>query len=132
MRHLHAFRTRQPKGQALVEFALTLPVLLLVLFAVTSFALLFYSYVTMQMAVREGTNAIVHNTHQTVSQVQDTVKSYMVTLDQSQVSVGVEPNDPSLWLPGVQVSVSGVYTVSLPVQVLGTIQFRTVSVMTIE
>lgn len=116
----------------MVEFAMTLPALLTVLFGMAAFAVLFYSYVTMQLAVREGTNSIVHNTHQTVSQIQDTVRSRMVTLDRNQVNVIVEPSDPNTWIQGVQVSVSGVFTLSLPVDALGTIQFRAVSVMTIE
>jgi Flp pilus assembly protein TadG len=125
-------REAQPQGQTFVEFALTLPALLLVLFGLAGLAVLFYSYVTMQLAVREGTNSIVHNTHQTVSQIQDTVRSHMVTLDRNDVNVIVEPSDPNTWIQGVQVSVSGVFTVSLPSNALGTIQFRAVSVMTIE
>jgi Flp pilus assembly protein TadG len=126
------FKYVQERGQALIEFAMTLPILLMVLFSVAGFALLFYSYVTMQLAVREGTNAIVHNPRQTVSQIQDTVRSYLVTLDPSQLTVVVEPSDPTAWASGVQVSVSGYYTVNLPVQALGAIQFSTTSVMTIE
>ena len=125
-------RKPQPQGQTFVEFALTLPVLLLVLFGLAGLAVLFYSFVTMQLAVREGTNSIVHNTHQTVSQIQDEVRSHMVTLDRNDVNVIVEPSDPNSWIQGVQVSVSGVFTVSLPSDALGTIQFRAVSVMTIE
>lgn len=123
---------QQPRGQATIEFALVIPILLAILYFVTAFSVVFYAYVTMQMAVREGTNAVVHNPRQTVSQIQNTVRSYVVTLDQGQLNVIVEPADPSLWLPGVQVSVSGIYTVNLPIQALGPIQFKTTSVMTIE
>ncbi|MBI5879826.1 MAG: pilus assembly protein [Chloroflexi bacterium] len=125
---------REPgaRGQAFVEFALTFPVILMVLTFVLGFAVVFYSYVTMQMAVREGTNSIVHNPRQTTTQVQDTVRGYLVTLDPGQLTVVVEPSDPSSWVSGAQVSVSGLYNVVLPVPALGTFQLRTVSVMTIE
>jgi len=56
----------------------------------------------------------------------------VVTLDQSQLTVLVEPSSPSSWGPGAQVSVSGLYNVVLPVSALGTFQLRAVSVMTIE
>jgi len=128
-RHLHG---RSVHGQALVEFALTFPIILMVLLFVVGFALVFYSYVTLQMAVREGTNSIVHNPRQTTAAVETTVRGYVVTLDQSQLTVLVEPASPSSWGPGAQVSVSGLYNVVLPVSALGTFQLRAVSVMTIE
>jgi Flp pilus assembly protein TadG len=123
---------RRQQGQSIVEFALTMPILLLVLFSTAGFAYLFYAYVTMQMAVREATSSIVHNPHQTVAAVQTTLRNSMVTLDPSAVEIDVQPSTPSTWVSGVQVSVSGIFSVSIPIRELGTIQFKAQSVMTVE
>lgn len=47
------------KGQALVEFALALPILLLFVFGIIDLAWMFYVNLTMQHAVREGTRYAV-------------------------------------------------------------------------
>jgi Flp pilus assembly protein TadG len=128
MRHLN----RQRTGQSLVEFALMLPILLMVIFAVGGFAVLFYSYLTLNLAVREGASSLVHNPKQTVSQVQGTVLSTMATLDPSQIRIDVQPSDPTTWLAGVSVAVTGFYTVTTPLAAYGPIHFQAQSVMTIE
>ena len=123
---------RNQAGQSAAEFALTFPVLVLVLTGLAGFALLFYAYLTMQLAVREGTNSIVHNPSQTVAKVQTTVKGAMVTLNPTDVSIDVEPSDPSLWVSGVRVSVTAYYIISVPINPPGPIRFQAQSVMTIE
>ena len=45
---------RGEEGQGLVEFALVLPILLMVATAITSFGLVFYRYITLTDAVRSG------------------------------------------------------------------------------
>src|SRR5450755_4321380 len=47
-------RRRREEGQTLVEFALVLPVLLLVLLAILKFGLMFNHYLTLTDAVRAG------------------------------------------------------------------------------
>ena len=123
---------RQRKGQALVEFALTLPILLMVMFAIGGFAILFYSYLTLNLAVREGASSLVHNPKQTVSAVQSTVLSTMATLDPSQIRIDVQPSDPATWRSGVSVAVTAFYTVGTPLAAYGPIHFQAQSVMTIE
>lgn len=49
---------RREDGQALVEFALVLPILLMVATAITSFGLTFYRYITLTDAVRTGARAL--------------------------------------------------------------------------
>ena len=125
-------KSERQSGQAAVEFALTFPVLMIVLTALMGFAVLFYSYLTMELAVREGTSSITHNPAQTVADIQTVVRNSMVTLDQSQVSIDVSPSQPSTWVSGVQVSVSALYTVNVPLNPVGPIVFQAQSVMTIE
>jgi len=128
VRRLHKPR----KGQSLVEFALMLPILLMVMFAVGGFAILFYAYLTLNLAVREGASSLVHNPKQSVSSVQATVLSTMATLDPSQIRIDVQPSDPAIWLSGVSIAVTGFYTVSTPLAAYGPIKFQAQSVMTIE
>jgi TadE-like protein len=51
-------RLRREEGQALVEFALILPVLLMIVTGITSFGLVFYRYVTLTDAVRVGARTL--------------------------------------------------------------------------
>ena len=129
----HVRRVHRPrKGQTMVEFALMLPILLMVIFAVGGFAVLFYSYLTLNLAVREGASSLVHNPKQTVSAIQTTVLSTMATLDPAQIRIDVQPSDPTVWLSGVSVAVTAFYTVTTPLAAYGPIKFQAQSVMTIE
>jgi Flp pilus assembly protein TadG len=49
---------RREDGQALVEFALVLPILLMVATGITSFGLVFYHYITIEDAVRSGARTL--------------------------------------------------------------------------
>ena len=51
---IRARRKNGEKGQALVEFALLVPIFLLLLFAVVDFGMGFYSWITVTNADREG------------------------------------------------------------------------------
>src|SRR5689334_1582482 len=48
------------KGQAVIEFALLVPILLLLLFGVVQFARVYYTYHTLQKALRGGAGFIAH------------------------------------------------------------------------
>lgn len=52
-------RRRRSRGQSLVEFALVIPMFLLILFAILDFGFLLYSRITLINAVREGARAAV-------------------------------------------------------------------------
>ncbi len=131
------------KGQALVEFTLMFPIFLGVLIGLVAFSLMFYSFVTMQLAVREGTSAIVHYPKQNTSaSIETIVRSKSFSLNPSALTILVEPADPANWLSGVSVSVTAVYYVPIPnVNIpligggairFGPVPVKAVSVMTIE
>jgi Flp pilus assembly protein TadG len=136
---------KRERGQALVEFAFVFPIFLGVLIGLMSFAILFYSYVTIQLAVREGASAIVHDPkHQYINGtggIKELVISKSFSLNTSQLTVVVNPTETQ-WVSGAQVTVLAAYYVPLPtVNVpvlgngtirLGTIQISAQSVMTIE
>jgi len=128
----------------MVEFAFVFPIFLGVLIGLMAFAILFFSYVTLHLAVREGTSAIVHDPrHQTVDSIKTIVRSSSFSLNQdpSQLQILVDPAADQ-WVSGAQVSVSAAYFVPLPsvnIPILGnsairfgTIQIQAQSVMTIE
>ena len=47
-------RRNEQGGQTLVEFALVLPLLLMILFAICQYGFLFYTYISVNQAAREG------------------------------------------------------------------------------
>ncbi len=53
------FFKRDQKGQSLVEFALTLPVLLLLVMGIVQFGIVFNAYITVTSAAREGARLAV-------------------------------------------------------------------------
>jgi hypothetical protein len=53
---LHSHRSRHSRGQALVEFAVILPILLLVVLLALDFGRVFFGWVGLQNAARQGAN----------------------------------------------------------------------------
>ena len=102
---------RSPRGQALIEFAFVLPIMLVFLFAIVDFGIAIDRRITLQHSVREGARyAAVHADEldikqKTVEQAQgiiglaDVDVCYINNEDGSNTSVG-DPGD------GVRVSVS--------------------------
>lgn len=149
------FKFRQrAHGQSLVEFAFMFPIFLGVLIGLMAFSILFYSYVTLNLAVREGAGVIVRcpslncdtprlnngNPIRTIEDIRTYIREKSFSLNIGQMNILIEPSQ-SQWVVGAQVSVSASYNVPLP-QVaipmqnstlhLGTIQIYAQSVMTIE
>jgi Flp pilus assembly protein TadG len=130
-------------GQAMVEFALTIPLFLAILFGFIIFAMLFYSYLTVSLASREGAGLLVRDPKTTVNDIQNRVRSTSISLDPSSLTIRVEPSNTAHWLPGVKINVTASYTVPVPIisipnlrgpatRVFGPIPVTSTSVMTIE
>ncbi len=62
------------KGQALVEFALLVPIFLILLFAIVDFGMGFYSWITVTNSAREGARfgAVQASTDDIIQRVKDT------------------------------------------------------------
>lgn len=146
---------KRAHGQSLVEFAFMFPIFLGVLIGLMSFAILFYSYVTLQLAVREGAGVIVRcpslncdtprlnngNPIRTIEDVRTYIREKSFALNIGQLNILIEPSSQSQWVIGAQVSVSASYSVPIPEVAipmqnstlrLGRIQIQAQSVMTIE
>jgi Flp pilus assembly protein TadG len=104
---------RNESGQALVEFTLIIPVLLIILLAIAQFGGLYNHYVTITDATRAGARAAVVSRQATdpvgtaVQAVRDSAKD----LNQGQLQVTVTPAPP--WTSGQQVTITASYPYSI-------------------
>ena len=94
-------------GQTMTEFALVLPVLCLVLFAIAQFGILFNNYVTLTDAVRAGARKAAVSRHEDdpVGVATAKVQAAAADLDQEGLDVTVT----SSWGPGTNVTVRATY-----------------------
>jgi Flp pilus assembly protein TadG len=102
---------RDQKGQAMTEFAVALPVVALVLFAILQFGIAFNNYLTLTDAVRRGARvaAVSRQTGTGSSDTVAAVKQAASDLNQSKLAVTVN----SGWQPGDDVVVSATYPYSI-------------------
>ena len=102
---------RNEQGQAMTEFAVVLPIVALVLFAIVQFGIAFNNYLTLTDAVRRGarTAAVSRQTGTGTSTTVAAVQQAAADLNQSKLGVTVS----STWLPGDDVSVTATYPYSI-------------------
>jgi Flp pilus assembly protein TadG len=100
-------------GQSLTEFALALPILALLLFAVIQFGIVFNNYVTLVDATRAGARkgAVARRLPNPVNATITAVRNSATDLNQGDLNVTVN----STWQPAadVQVTASYPYQISL-------------------
>jgi Flp pilus assembly protein TadG len=103
---------RNEQGQTMTEFALVLPVLALILFAVIQFGIVFNNYVTLTDATRAGARraAVSRQDPNRDSAVMDAVRNSASDLDSSKLAV---PAPSSSWDPGSDVTVTASYPYSI-------------------
>jgi Flp pilus assembly protein TadG len=91
----------------MTEFALVLPLLVLLLFGVIQFGVTFNNYITLTDAVRAGARkgAVSRHERDPVTATTDAVKAAATDLDPKKVAVTVQ----STWEAGDQVKVSASY-----------------------
>ncbi|MEW6274866.1 MAG: TadE/TadG family type IV pilus assembly protein [Bacillota bacterium] len=82
---------RQEKGQALVELALLLPVLLLVLGGIIEFGRIFHAYLVITGASREGARSAVVG--EPYEEVREKVFSAAATLDEDDIAFSLDPEN---------------------------------------
>ncbi len=80
---------RNRRGQALVELALLIPVLLVLLLGVFEFGRLFNAYMTVQHAAREGCRIGVLGA--TDAEIVAVVESNAVTLNPAELTISISP-----------------------------------------
>ena len=98
---------RSEQGQSLTEFALALPILALLLFAVIQFGIAFNHYVTLTDATRAGARraAVGRQLSDPTGACQTAIRSSADDLDGSQLTTSCS----STWQPGADVTVNATY-----------------------
>ncbi len=107
------------KGQTMVEFALVLPLLLILLMGTIESGRILYSYLIITNAAREGARAgaVGHADSEIISKIETAAGS----LDRSSLSISISPVDPASRTRGVPLTVSLDYTVDLVVPLIAAI-----------
>jgi len=102
---------RNEQGQTMTEFALVLPVLALILFAVIQFGMVFNNYVALTDATRAGARkaAVSRQASDPVGNAVAAVRSSAKDLKQGDLYVTVA----STWQPTTDVSVTATYPYSI-------------------
>ena len=98
-------------GQSLVEFALVLPIFLLVLFAIVDFGMAFHAWITVTNSAREGGR--LGSVHASAAAIQQRVRDTADTLNQDDLTVTVTNADDQGGQPGESVVVDVSYSYSL-------------------
>ena len=103
---------RNEQGQTMTEFALVLPVLALILFAVIQFGIVFNNYVTLTDATRAGARkaAVSRDDPNRDADVIAAIQNSASDLDVSKLSV---PPPTSTWDSGSDVTVTASYPYSI-------------------
>lgn len=99
------------KGQSMVEFALVMPLLVLLLMAILEFGNIFHSYLLITYSAREGARmGVVGHTDE---QINERIQDICSTLNTTQLTVDIEPEDPRKRTRGVPLHVNVDYEVTL-------------------
>ena len=97
------------RGQTFVEFALALPILTVILFAIIQFGIVFHDYVTITDASRAGARKAAVSRNVPIatrtSGVETSVRNSAQNLDQADLDVAVT----SSWEKGEDVTVTATY-----------------------
>jgi Flp pilus assembly protein TadG len=102
---------RSERGQSLTEFALALPILALLLFAVIQFGIVFNNFVTLTDATRAGARkaAVDRQLAYPAGAAVSAVRASAANLKQSDLAVTVT----STWQPSADVTVTATYPYSI-------------------
>jgi hypothetical protein len=101
------------RGQSMTEFALVLPLMVVLLFGIIQFGITFNNYITLTDAVRAGARkgAVARHLQDPVGATVDQVRRAGNDLKPADLQVSVE----SSWTPGEEVRVSASYPYAIKV-----------------
>jgi Flp pilus assembly protein TadG len=104
---------RNEQGQAVVEFAIVVPLIAMLLFAILQFGIVFNNYLTLTDAVRAGARKATVSRHATSRHqiVETAVKNAAPGLDTAKLDISLLTS----WEPGTDVKVSASYPYSVDV-----------------
>ena len=98
-------------GQAMVEFALVLPILLLLVLGIMQFGIVLHDYLAITDAARIGVRqaAVSRLDPAAAAAVEARVRSAAGDLDQADLDVTLTPSNSASWAPGSDVTVEVTY-----------------------
>jgi membrane-bound ClpP family serine protease len=101
------------RGQSMTEFALVLPLMVVLLFGIIQFGITFNNYITLTDAVRAGSRkgSVARHLQDPVGATVDEVRRAGIDLKPADLQVSVE----SSWIPGEEVRVSASYPYAIKV-----------------
>jgi Flp pilus assembly protein TadG len=104
-------RLTEERGQTMAEFAIVLPILVVLLFGIVQFGVLFNNYVTLTDAARAGARAaaVSRQASDPTGTADAAVRASASDLNQGNLGVSVS----SAWTPGSQVTVKATYPFSI-------------------
>jgi Flp pilus assembly protein TadG len=102
-------RMKNEQGQTMTEFALVLPILIVLLFGIIQFGIAFNNYVTLTDAVRAGARkaAVSRNLSDPSGACKAAVMAAADNLDKTDLATNLSCS--STWAPGSDVTVSADY-----------------------
>lgn len=104
---------RKEEGQTLVEFALVLPILVVVLFGIIQFGVAFHDYITLTDATRAGARKAAVSRFTPASQRAGSVIAAVRSSAQNLSQGSLAPSVSSSWAKGADVTVSATYPYSI-------------------
>lgn len=117
-------RLRNPRGQAMVELALVLPLVLLVLFGIMEFGLVFQAYLTVNHVAREGARlAAVGGTNAAINSL---ITANAAGLTLADLTVTITPSSEASRTAGTMVTVRVDYRFRLIVPLISDITGATI------
>jgi Flp pilus assembly protein TadG len=107
-------RSTREEGQTMVEFALIMPVLLLVIFGIIQFGVLYNDYISLTDATRIGARkaATARYASDPVGVTKTAVRNAAHDLDAAQLQINV---NAAAWSPGADVTVEASYPYELDI-----------------
>ncbi|WDC84543.1 pilus assembly protein [Caloramator sp. mosi_1] len=82
---------KKKKGQALIEFTIILPILLLIIMGIAEFGIMLNSYLTIQNASREGARQGIMGAND--YEIYNVVLDSLENLDETKVNLTITPSD---------------------------------------
>ena len=101
----------EERGQSMTEFAIVLPILVVLLFGIVQFGILFNNYVTLTDAARAGARAaaVSRQASDPIGTTDAAVRASASDLNQTSLGVNVS----SAWTPTAPVTVTATYPYSV-------------------
>ncbi len=110
---------KSEKGQSLVEFALILPVLLLLVFGIIEFGRALNTYLIISNASREGARYAVVGADN--SEINSAILAKIPTLDPDNLSIDIDPGSKSERKHGAPVDIKVSYELNLITPIVGSL-----------